>query len=208
MAPAGSRSKKKIRKVEVTYTFADAGARLEMKTKTRKTSEEVSIFIDPEDRFLTGSKTVKKKSGKLKFEGMIWRDGMVARAKKLSWSGWTLDFYKLHPDRPLAVDASLIYLLRSFPFDTDKEWDIYMIDFSQRSITVTARQKGIETVKVPAGEFECYRIEVRVNLFIFHPRITYWLLKDDPHYLVKHRGMIGPFTRTYVTELLSREQHD
>ncbi len=104
---------------------------------------------------------------------------------------------------PFAVDGSLLVLLRSFPFSQGKEWNVFMVDFSGYAITVTIRQAGIEKVAVPAGEFECYRIEVVVDIPIFHPKVTYWLSARKPNFLVKHQGKKGPFTPSYITSLVS-----
>jgi len=80
-----------------------------------------------------------------------------------------------------------------------------MVDFSGYAIQVTVRQAAIEKVVVPAGEFECYRIEVVVDIPIFHPKVTYWLSVRKPNFLVKHQGKKGPFTPSYVTSLGSME---
>ena len=116
-----------------------------------------------------------------------------------------METYDVPQDRRLAVDASLLVLLRSFPYGENKEWRIFMVDFSQHSVSVLVRQSSVERVLVPAGEFECYRMEVIVDLFLFHPTITYWISKETPHFLVKHQGKRGPFTPSYVTSLLSKE---
>jgi hypothetical protein len=205
MRPAGSKSKKRKRDIELKYLHTGAGSFLMMETQSSKNLESINIFFDTDGRFVSGYKTVnRRKSGKLKFHGMAWLEGRVLKTKRISWSGWSKKEYELDDEKPLAMDASLLFLLRSFPFDQNKEWDIYMVDFSQKSISVTARQTGVETVRVIAGEFRCYKIEVTVNLIIFTPRITYWLSKEKPHFLVKHRGMIEPLSRTYITQLVSK----
>jgi hypothetical protein len=112
---------------------------------------------------------------------------------------------KIPENIPLAVDASLLYLLRSFPFDTEAQWRVFMVDFSGHSIRITARHTGTEMVIVPAGDFDCYRIEVTVNLPIFQPKILIWLTKSEPHFLVKHSGKRGPFTPKYETTLKTIE---
>jgi hypothetical protein len=112
---------------------------------------------------------------------------------------------KIPENIPLAVDASLLYLLRSFPFDTEAQWRIFMVDFSGHSVRITARHTRTEMVIVPAGDFDCYRIEVTVNLPIFQPKILIWLIKSEPHFLVKHSGKRGPFTPTYETTLKTIE---
>jgi len=106
---------------------------------------------------------------------------------------------------PFAVDGSLLVLLRSFPFNQGKEWNVFMVDFSGYAIKVAVRQAGMEKIAVPAGEFECYRIEVVVDIPIFHPKVTYWLSARKPNFLVKHQGKKGPFTPSYITSLVSWE---
>lgn len=106
------------------------------------------------------------------------------------------------PDgKKLAVDASLLYLMRQFPFDTGEEWRVFMVDFSGQTVTVSVRNQGTEIVTVPAGAFPCYRMEVRIGVAFLKATITYWLTKSPPHFLVKHIGKKGPFTRTYTTVL-------
>jgi len=100
-----------------------------------------------------------------------------------------------------AVDASLLYLMRQFPFDTGEEWRVFMADFSGQSVTVSVSNQGTELVTVPAGIFMCYRMEVRVSVAFLKATITYWLTKSSPHFLVKHIGKKGPFTKTYTTVL-------
>jgi hypothetical protein len=92
---------------------------------------------------------------------------------------------------------------RTFPFATGKEGQVYMVDFSGTSIGVTVRQAGNEQVVVPAGAFDCYRMEVVVNIPLLRPKITYWITTSEPHFLVKSEGKRGPFTSAYVTSLLS-----
>jgi hypothetical protein len=103
------------------------------------------------------------------------------------------------------VDGSLLLLFRSFPFDRSVTWFLFMVDFSGASITVELRQAGVESVIVPAGTFECYRMDVVVGIPLLRPRIIYWVTKKAPHFLVKSIGKRGPFTDSYETFLLSVE---
>ena len=113
--------------------------------------------------------------------------------------------FELPSDQELAVDASLLLLLRRFPFEesADVEQKVFMIDFSQRKVSVVVRRKAIESVSVPAGVFECYRMEVEVRMPIIKPKITFWITTDPPHFMVRHEGRRGPFTRVYETVLMS-----
>ena len=72
--------------------------------------------------------------------------------------------------------------------DEDYRWDLFMIDFSGKSVTATARQAGIERITVPAGEFSCYRLEVLVHTFILSPTIVCWVTVEEPHFVVKNVG--------------------
>ena len=80
-----------------------------------------------------------------------------------------------------------------------------MVDFSGQSVTVSIRSQGTELVTVPAGSFECYRLEVGIGIAFLKATITYWLTKNPPHFLVKHSGKKGPFTKSFTTVLESMD---
>jgi hypothetical protein len=111
---------------------------------------------------------------------------------------------ELPKDKPLAVDASLLIWLRSFPLGQAAKRAAFMVDWSQRTVDVDVHDRGLETVTVPAGTFACNRIEVVVKVFVFRPKITFWISTEPPHFLVRHRGKRGPFTAVFQTELVSR----
>lgn len=111
--------------------------------------------------------------------------------------------FDLPTKKYFAVDGSLLILLRNFPFEGGETWPIYMVDFSGASVTVTLRQTGLESVVVPAGTFDCYKMEVTVEIPLLKPHITYWVTIKSPHFLVKSLGRRGPFTPHYETVLLA-----
>lgn len=115
---------------------------------------------------------------------------------------------KLPKSQKLAVDISLLYQMRSFPFGKYEEWQVFMADFSGHFITVSVRDRGVERITVPAGTFECYRMEVDVGWFFLKTKIIYWLTANSPHFLVKHEGKRGPFTKSYTTMLNSMERRN
>jgi len=131
----------------------------------------------------------------------LWTEGQTLYAYRLKDGKIEDKTFDLPRDRPLAVDASLMLLFRQFPFDTGEEMRVFMVDFSQRKVDVTVRQKDVETISVPAGDFECYRLEVSVKVLFLRPKINFWVSKSPPHFLVRHEGKRGPFTKTYRTEL-------
>jgi hypothetical protein len=168
-------------------------------------TEEITIYTDPQGKFISGTRSMADPLGKRVRQERVWRTDHKAYLEASTGKDETEKEYELAQGSVLAVDGSLLVLLRSFPFHEGKEWDIFMIDFSGYSITVTVRMGGMETIFVPAGEFECYRMEVVVHIPILRPKIIYWLSKMKPHFLVKHQGKRGPFTSTYLTSLLTFE---
>ncbi|HUH66384.1 MAG TPA: hypothetical protein VLZ07_08125 [Syntrophales bacterium] len=170
-----------------------------------KSSEDIRINMDGRGRFISGTRKTVAFDGELKHEGMIWREGKKIFLEENESGKKRTESYELADGRMFAVDGSLLFLLRFFPFGTGEAWKIFMVDFAGYSITVDARLGGIEMITVPSGTFDCYRMEVVVEIPLLHPRLTYWLAKETPHYLVKGIGKRGPLSDTYVTVLVSKE---
>ncbi len=191
----------------IAIEFEERGRQVEYisRAMSPEGTEEITIYTDPEGKFISGTRSRVDPLGKRVRQERVWRTDHKAYLEASAGKGGKEKEYDLGRDSVLAVDGSLLVLLRSFPFHEGKEWDIFMIDFSGYSITVTVKMGGMETIIVPAGEFECYRMEVVVHIPILRPKIIYWLSKMKPHFLVKHQGKRGPFTATYLTSLVSFE---
>jgi hypothetical protein len=167
--------------------------------------EDIKIETEPAGRFVSAARRFSPANRKTMTVEKIWREGEKAYLKKGVEPGGTVWSFDLPPEKSFAVDGSLLILMRGFPFGRDEAWSIYMVDFSGLSTTVTLRQMGIESITVPAGTFDCYKMEVTVEIPIFRPRIIYWVTKKEPHFLVKSIGKRGAFTRSFATSLLSIE---
>ena len=145
------------------------------------------------------------------------RDGLIYESDSLRVEGTTLVMETRRDgetkisraecphDRPVAADASLLLWMRRFPFGDANARDVLMADWSHRTVDVDVRDRGIETIAVPAGTFACHRMEVTVRVLVFRPRITFWITVDAPHVLVQHRGKRGPFTPVFETRLVRME---
>lgn len=203
--PEGSQEASRKKSIMMNINNADSQTIFTMKSISAKEVEYIRLELDADSNFVSGIRNVTHPSGKLKSAGSILRKQQTVYVKRVSGKMKKIREYDLPKKKSLVVDGSLLLLLRSFPFDQNKEWKLFMIDFSQHSVSGVVRQAGVETIRVKAGEFECYRMELIVHVFVFRPKITYWISKMEPHFLVKHRGKIGPFTRTYVTQLVSIE---
>jgi hypothetical protein len=160
--------------------------------------ETINLKMDQEGRFISGVRRVSNRQHQKVSHERIEKDKNRVYIERGSGRTRKLKEIDLPTDKILAVDGSLLILLRSFPFNTNRKWNVWMVDFSGHSVTVTVHQSKIESVVVPAGEFECYRMEVVVRLPILRPTLTYWLATGKPHFLVKNIGKRGPFTSTYT----------
>jgi hypothetical protein len=106
----------------------------------------------------------------------------------------------------LVPDAAILFRLRAFPFDTDQTIEFLIASFSQFFVRMKVRQTGVETVMVPAGSFECYRLEATFEFLVLRFKTAFWFSKSKPHFLVKYEGRRGLFfTPVYTTCLTGME---
>ena len=194
-----------IELIEIKLIDTERGVEYFSKGISSEAVEEIGIHMDPEGRFISGLRTLSNRQNGQARQEKIWRADHKAYLERSTEKDTKRKEYELPQNTQFAVDGSLLILLRSFPFNEGKEWNVFMVDFSGYAITVTARQAGIEKVLVPAGEFECYRMEIVVDIPLLHPKVTYWISVRKPNFLVKHEGKTGPFTPSYITSLTSFE---
>ncbi|MBI4208098.1 MAG: hypothetical protein HY538_00125 [Deltaproteobacteria bacterium] len=75
---------------------------------------------------------------------------------------------------------------------------------------------GVERVKIPAGEWECYRVKMSpdardivqgsVTSFVanrFIPSYYFWFTRESPHRFIKFEGSIGPSIPEMIIEVIS-----
>lgn len=191
--------------IEMEFMKAEEGIGYYSKVISPDSLENISIQMDQEGRFISGTKRLLQGPDRPVQQERIWRDQHKAVVEEHTEGGIKRKEYRLPPDKELAVDGSLLTRLRFFPFGEGKKWDLFMVDFSGYSITVTVLQEGREKIVVPAGEFDCYRLVAVVNIPVLKPKIRYWLWTQKPNFLVKHQGKRGPFTPSYTTSLVSFE---
>lgn len=191
--------------IEMEFIHGEGGIEYHSKVIASNSSEEIFIQMDKEARFLSGKRSTLQGSGTPVQEERIWRDRYRVVIERRGEKDLKEREYHLPLDEELAVDGSLLALLRLFPFNEGRALDLFMVDFSGYSITVTVHQEAVEKILVPAGEFECYRLVTVVNIPILKPKITYWLGTQKPHFLVKSEGKRGPFTSSFRTSLVSSE---
>lgn len=202
--PKGSDDPDRRETSNSTITTTASVIRYEYRRHEKDRMENGWIETDSMGVFRSAFRTLAKSDGRIMEVDSLWTDGERLNVRRFKPSRGTeeMKVFDLPDDKPLAVDASLLLWMRRFPFAEGVSREVYMVDFSQRDVTVTVQQKETETLTVPAGTFECYHLEVVVKVFIFKARIHFWITTDKPHFLVRQEGKRGPFTRSYLTELV------
>jgi hypothetical protein len=190
--------------IELILSFEAGGIGFASKSVSEKAEEQIQVKMTGEGDLITGARSLISSVGRLT-EAKIWRDGNKAYIERTSGKNKKTSILDIPDGATLAVDGSLLVLLRFFPCGSATRWDLFMIDFSGKSVAATARQIGIERIVVPAGEFSCYRMEVVIDIFILKPTIACWVTTEKPHFLVKSVGKRGVFTPKYVTTLVSKQ---
>jgi hypothetical protein len=111
------------------------------------------------------------------------------------------------PPDTLAVEG-LAAVLRFVPLDDHRAFETHVLTNEPHVYTVTFEWRGVEHVRTPAGEFDCYKVEMVPHvgmLNVFRPFISktfFWFTVDAPHYWVKYTGPeSGPYSRSVVMEL-------
>jgi len=199
---AGKESDKE--KIELTLSFEEDSAEYASTIVSAKSDERITLKMTKEGNLISGARSLRRSRGG-PTDQKIWRDGKTAYVEQTSGTDKKTIQLGVPEGRTLAVEGSLLVLLRFFPYDSATRWDLFMIDFSGKSVKATARQAGIERITVPAGEFSCYRMEVLIHTFILSPTIVCWVAAEKPHYVVKNEGKRGIFTPKYITTLVGKQ---
>ena len=186
--------------ITMVLSFKDDTIGFTSTSVSDKEKEEVTLKMTGKGDLTSGTRSLFSGSGRVT-KARIWRDGnkvYTRRGKKTTSAN-------IPKGAILAIKGSLLVLLRSFPYGTTDQWNLLMIEFSGKSISATVRQTGTERISVPAGEFLCYRVEVRFHVLVLNPVVVCWVDTEKPHIVIKSVGKRGLFTPIYVTTLLGKE---
>ena len=113
------------------------------------------------------------------------------------------------PSDTLAADG-IAGALRSLPFERSGPVQLPLLSNEPRLYEISFEMRGQERVRVPAGEFECYKVELVpglgvLNLFRFAiPKAYFWFTVAPPHYWVRYEGFENGWgTPQVVLELVT-----
>lgn len=115
------------------------------------------------------------------------------------------------PADTLALEG-IAGILRFLPFDNWRPISFHFLTNEPRLYEMKVELHGKERVKTPAGEFECYRIELIPNLGVlnilhtFLPKAQFWFAASQPHFWVRYEGPEnGPGSPGIVMELKAHQ---
>jgi hypothetical protein len=111
------------------------------------------------------------------------------------------------PTDTLVVEG-LAAVLRFAPIDESHPLAAHVLSNEPRVYSVTFEWRGREHIKTPAGEFDCYKVEMVPHLGVMNllrPFVTktfFWFTVESPHNWVRYEGSEnGPGTPSVVMEL-------
>ena len=97
------------------------------------------------------------------------------------------------PDDAMAIEG-IAGVLRFLRFDPSQIFATHLLSNEPRLYNVTFEIRGKERVKTPAGEFDCYKVELVphvgiLNVFRFlYPKTFFWFTVAPPHFWVRYEG--------------------
>jgi hypothetical protein len=104
-------------------------------------------------------------------------------------------------DLSLALDAvgieTLAIRLRALPGQPGQQMRFELVTFSGKEVEMLAKIVGREQVRVPAGSFECYKVELSLTGVVgfiaglVMPSMYMWHTVAAPHIWVKYQGPEG-----------------
>jgi hypothetical protein len=115
------------------------------------------------------------------------------------------------PPDTLAPEG-IVGIMRFLPFDHWRTTTVHLFSNEPKLYEMKIEMRGREHVKTPAGDFDCYKIEMvpqlgALNLMKgFFPKALFWFTVAPPHFWVKYEGLeSGVGTPHIVMELKTYE---
>jgi hypothetical protein len=93
------------------------------------------------------------------------------------------------------IVEGIVYALRTLPFGTKGAVKAKILSNEPELYNVEFQQRGIEKVKTPDGEIECYKVELvpKLGLLgvfkVFFPKTYFWFTVEPPHRWIRYEGL-------------------
>jgi hypothetical protein len=97
------------------------------------------------------------------------------------------------PSDTLTVEG-IAGVLRFLPFEDRRPFKAHMLTNEPQLYEIKFEMRGKERIKTPAGEFDCYKIELVPQLGMlnalrpFLPKAYFWFSVSAPHFWVRYEG--------------------
>jgi hypothetical protein len=114
---------------ELVPTLDNDGIGLASTSVSDKAKERILVRMTTEGDLISGSKDFAISSG-IRTEEKIWRDENKAYSEQTNSNDEKIKALDIPEGSTLAVECSLLVLLRFFPHGSATQWDLFMIDFS------------------------------------------------------------------------------
>jgi Protein of unknown function (DUF3108) len=98
------------------------------------------------------------------------------------------------PSDTIAVEG-IAAVLRAVPFDSGRPFRIHLLTNEPKLYDTTVEPRGRERVHTPAGDIECYKVQLVPHLGIlnlvrpFLPKTYLWFSVAPPHFWVRYEGL-------------------
>lgn len=109
------------------------------------------------------------------------------------------------PEEIVFTSEILSLILRGYNFEAQEPFSFYIFSSDAKLFKMQAQKIDKEIVRVPAGKFECYKIEIFPDLGFmnylsrhFFPKTYLWFTVKKPHFWVKYEGLESGLNSPYV----------
>jgi hypothetical protein len=115
------------------------------------------------------------------------------------------------PPDTIAVEG-MAGVLRSIPFAAKKPFSLHLFTNDMKLWSLSLENRGREMVHTPAGDFECYKLEMvpRIGMLDvfrkFFPKSHIWFTVAPPHFWVKYEGLENGVGSPNIVMLLKTYQ--
>lgn len=195
-------------KKAVRFTETGSGR---LSTFPKEVRWHVEATWQAEDRFLPveTDKTITAADGSILLveKKQFDHEKRVVRVERRETGGLPETKSVEFPEDTLAPEG-LAGVLRFVTIDRSHDFSAHVLSNEPNVYSVTFEWRGEERVKTPAGEFECYKVEMVPHLGIlnlirpFLSKTYFWFTKAEPHYWVRYEGSEGgPGTSDVAMEL-------
>ena len=178
--------------LHLEYQAFDKNTKAELSAVITDYGDSIVLFSS-NDKGLEMTAVMDEKYRLLRLEKL--QDG-----KEKTFALWTGSGYKIRmwgvnrsvsSSKPMTDRHTVAFFLRGFPFEEGAERNYPLLVEELSPLEVNVKCLGKERVQVPAGEFVCWKLQLKgrgiTNLMLLGKRFYLWYSDDSQHMLIKYR---------------------